>query len=434
MTIVCGTDLSKPAHSASVIAARLSCRLDQELLLVHAVVPQPVDPIGIDFEPVRAAMAERLEHEAAELRKLGSKVTARAVIGWPEEEITRAASEADADLIVIGAVGHRRAAEWLIGRVAERVALTTSVPLLLVRDPKPLQSWIAGTEPLRVLLATDCSPVSDFALDWLARLKDVGRCDVVMTYVANPLAESARLNIAGPISDLALHPIVSEVVERELARRTKLIALGGRVWPSVKLTLGDAGSELVKAAAEEKAGLVVVGSHQRRLIGRVLHGAVSLDVVRGSNTNVVCVPFHTADEQFRALDAPPIHTILAATDFSPCGNRAVAWAMSIAPPAAKVVLLHVAKGREDYEKASAELAQIEHPRSWPDNVAIELVVQSNGDVAKTIWSQAQRSGADVIVVGAHGESGVRALMGSVAQDLLALSTKPVLVVRDEAAS
>ncbi|MGZ5493687.1 MAG: hypothetical protein ACXW3E_09505, partial [Thermoanaerobaculia bacterium] len=32
-----------------------------------------------DFEPVRAAMAERLEHEAAELRKLGSKVTARAV-------------------------------------------------------------------------------------------------------------------------------------------------------------------------------------------------------------------------------------------------------------------------------------------------------------------------------------------------------------------
>ncbi len=432
MTIVCGTDFSQPARDAVAVAAGICSRLKQDLLLVHAVVPQPADPVAVDIEPLRSAMAEALEHEAADLRRAGSKVTTRTVTGWPEEEIVRAAREVDADLIVMGALGRHHGPHWLIGSVAERVAQTTPVPLLLVRDAKPLQSWIEGNDRLHVLLATDFTPVSDFALDWLQTLKNIGSCDVLLEYVANPAIDAARLNLHGPISRRRLHPIVEEVVQRELQKREACVSLGGSTSSIVKLSMDLPSAEVARTAEEEKVGLVVVGSRQRGRVDRIVHERVSRDIIHETATNVVCVPFHTADERFRALEAPQIRTIFAATDFSACGNHAVAWAMAIAPPASKVVICNVASDAEARTRASRELAQIEHPRSWPDNVEIAVDVASNGGVAKAIWAQAQVCGADLIVVGAHGESGLRAMLGSVARDLLAVSAKPVLVVRDEA--
>jgi len=431
VTIVCGTDFSQPARDAVAVAAKLSCRLKQDLVLVHAVVPHAGDPMGFDFEPLRAAMAGALEHEAAELRSAGLNVATRAVIGWPEEEIVKTAREAGADLIVMGALGRHQGLYWLIGSVAERVAQTTPVPLLLVRDPKPLQSWIEGNERLRVLHPTDFTPVSDVALDWLQTLDRVGPCDVLIEYVSNPAVDSARLNLHGPVPNKRLPPILDEVLQRELRKRAERLPAGS-VSTTVKLSMSEPSGEIATTAAEERIALVVVGSHQRRAIDRIVHGRVSQGVIHASATNVVCVPFHTDDEPFRALEAPNIHTILAATDFSPCGNHAVAWAMAIAPPASRVVVFNVAEDSQARAKASTELAQIEHPRSWPDNVEVAVAVASNGDIAKAIWAQAQVCNADVIVVGAHGESGLRAILGSVARELLAVSAKPVLVVRDEA--
>ena len=432
MTIVCATDFSQPARDALAVAAQLSSRLKQELVLIHVVVPQPADPVVADFEPLRSAMAEALEHQAGELRRTGSKITTRAVTGWPEEEIVRAAREVEADLIVMGALGRHRAPHWLIGSVAERVAQTTTVPLLLVRDGKPLESWIGGKDHLRVLAATDFTPVSDFALDWMQFLKGIGPCNVILEYVANPGIDAARLNLRGPISHKHLHPIADEVIHRELARRASCLSLGGPTSTVVKLSLDEPGSEIAKTAEEEKVGLVVVGTHQRGFAERIAHPRVSRDVVHTTRANVLCVPFHTPDERFRALEAPKIRTILAATDFSACGNHAVAWAMAIAPAKSKVVICNVARDATERAKASEALGQIEHPRSWPDNVEVAVDVATNGGVAKAIWAQAQICDADIVVVGAHGESGLRAMLGSVARDLIAVSAKPVLVVRDEA--
>ncbi len=432
MTVVCGTDFSDAAGDAVAIAAKLSRRTKQSLLLVHAVVPQPADPIAADLEPARAAMAEALGREAAALRKDGLEVSTRSVIGWADEVLTRAASETDADLIVLGAIGHRRGAHWLIGSVAENVAKTTSVPLLLVRDRRSLDDWFEGREVLRVVLATDFSPVSDFALEWLQKLSTIGPSDTLLTYVANPAIESARMNISGPVSRRHLHPVVDEVLRRELREREKRLETGGQVRSAVKLSLDQPGRAIVETVEAENAGLVVVGAHQRRWIDRVWSGSVAQAVVHGAPANVVCVPFHTPDERFRALETPAIRTILAATDLSPCGNHAVAWAMGVAPHGSKVVVFNAATGPAEHARAAADLAKMNHPRSWPEDVVVETEIAEQTDVPKAICAAAQRCGADMIVVGAHGHSRLRTMLGSVARELLALSTKPVLVVRDQA--
>lgn len=431
MTVVCGTDFSDAARDAIAVAAKLSCRTKQSLLLVHAVTPQPADPIVVDLEPARAAMQGALEGEAAELRTAGLEVQARSVVGWADEVITRTAGESEADLIVLGAVGHRRGAHWLIGSVAEQVARTSPVPLLLVRDRRSLENWFEGSEVLRVVLATDFSPVSDFALEWLQKISASGPCETLLTYVANPAMESARMNISGPVSHRHLHPAVEEVIRRELREREKRLSGCGSVRTAVKLSFEAPAHAILDTAKAEGANLVVIGAHQRRWIDRLWTGSVAQAVVHGAAANVACIPFHTADERFRALEVPAIKTILAATDLSPCGNHAVAWAMGVAPHGSKVIILNAAPGPAEHARASAELAQMNHPLSWPDDVEVETDIIEDADVPKALCAAAQRHGADLVVLGAHGHTRLRAILGSVAREVLALSTKPVLVVRDQ---
>lgn len=56
-----------------------------------------------------------------------------------------------------------------------------------------------------------------------------------------------------------------------------------------------------------------------------------------------------------------------------------------------------------------------------------------GSVAREIAAQARETGADAIVMGTHGWSGIKhALMGSVAEGVLRHAPCPVIVVRDKA--
>ena len=61
---------------------------------------------------------------------------------------------------------------------------------------------------------------------------------------------------------------------------------------------------------------------------------------------------------------------------------------------------------------------------------VEVEVAAGSDVAGVITQAAERYGADLICMGTHGRTGmVRAVMGSVAQAVMARSDRPVVMVR-----
>jgi nucleotide-binding universal stress UspA family protein len=63
-------------------------------------------------------------------------------------------------------------------------------------------------------------------------------------------------------------------------------------------------------------------------------------------------------------------------------------------------------------------------------VTTEVEVVEHRAVAEAIGQVAERLGADVICLGTHGGSGLsKALLGSVAQKVMASSKRPLLVVR-----
>lgn len=146
-----------------------------------------------------------------------------------------------------------------------------------------------------------------------------------------------------------------------------------------------------------------------------------------------------------------LDVILAATDFSPAAERALARAMQLAKAhGARVELVHTFDAapvlpawgdpgggawvgeklfmdgvREQLEQTRAALA-----------AAHAVEVRANlevGPAHRQIALHAQSSAADLIVIGASGASGVlRRLLGSTAQNVVRSSRVPVLVVRREA--
>lgn len=65
----------------------------------------------------------------------------------------------------------------------------------------------------------------------------------------------------------------------------------------------------------------------------------------------------------------------------------------------------------------------------PDDVSVDTLLES-GDPAETIVRLAEQADHDLIVMGSHGHSRVhQALLGSVSEQVLKASTRPVLLMR-----
>lgn len=429
MTIVCGTDFSASSNAAMHVAAAIARRRTEKLLLMHVVQPAPSDPVENYTEMLQRVCTAELQKLAQDVDLAGLDVKTAVMHGSPAEELI-ARAPSDTSLIVVGGRGHAHGAHWLIGSVAERLARTSPHPLLVVRHAAGLQAWLAGERRLDVVIATDLTPISDFALQRAAMLAELGPCDVELTYIEYPPIEHDRLGIPFPIRRGA-NPLIEGILHAELEKRVAAANLGGDVHTHMVLTFGRTAPRIADFAENTHADLVVAGTHQRKGFARVWHESVAHGVLHDVNTNVLCIPFHAPGEEVRALARPEVRTIVVATDFSSCGNRAVAWAMANASAGTRVAIVHVAAGKKDVDSASTRLAALQSD-TWPAGVTIDRTVLTGTNPGFEIAGAAERMSADLIVIGHHGHSRLSLLLGSTAGEVLARARRPVLVVNDAA--
>ena len=327
-------------------------------------------------------------------RALGVAVECSVVIGWPEDELPPHLPS-ETTLLVVGARRHHGGDDWFVGSVVERLARAVTVPILAVRNAAPLRTWLDGTRKLNVVVASDLSAVSDFALRRAHILQKLGPCDVELLYVEYPPGEYARLGVAGQICVHRPHPLIHEVLTRELLERAETINLGGEVTTRIGKTLGATGPVVAVEAENANADLIVVGSHQRKAISRVWYERVANGVLRSARTNVLLIPFHSADEDVRALEPLLLKTIVAATDFSACGNHAVSWACTMARPDTHVVIVRVVHDESEAAEASHQAERIKAAVSGTSAGRVETVVTVGKDIAATVCAMAERLSADV---------------------------------------
>lgn len=140
--IVCATDFSEASKRAYEYAVDLAAKLGAAVSVIHAYqIPAYTLPDGMVEVPVEveSSVRERLNEQLQEFTRgidtKGVSIDAHLLDGVPYVEITHAARELKADLVVIGTHGRTGLAHLLLGSVAERVVRTCEAPVLTIRGP-----------------------------------------------------------------------------------------------------------------------------------------------------------------------------------------------------------------------------------------------------------------------------------------------------------
>jgi nucleotide-binding universal stress UspA family protein len=448
MTIVCGTDFSEEASNALRVATELAARMSQPLHIVHAVALTKDDLIDSDTRRSLAnAQRQRLHDQMEQLQQPGMQVRVHVDEGAPDELLLRVASEVSASLLVVGALGKRKRSQWQLGSHADRLAQRSHVPVLIVRNDGALAAWARDERPLRIMLGADLTASTEVAMHWINELARFGRCDVVAAHLYWPPEEYERLGLSGVRNYIEPVPVVTETLERDirahLARATRCTLASVRIEPH----LGRVGDRLAALAKEEQCDLIVVGSHDRGAT-RVWEGSISRVALQQADVSVVCVP---APQQVSLHDLPHLRSVLVATDFSPTGNAAVALAYASAERGATIHLVHVmpdpAHGTitprdifpaartlcDKYRDVCDRLSHLIPAGAATRELKTELHVLESHHTAEAIAQAAERLSVDLICLGTHGRTGIaKAVLGSVAIDVIARSHRPTLLARKPA--
>jgi nucleotide-binding universal stress UspA family protein len=438
--IVCGTDFSATAQEAVTVAAGMAARAGTNLLLLH--VEEFHGMAEVDPSLFEGALLEKqrmLEREAKRARDAGAEVKTKLVSGSVFDELVTAATDARASAVIVGAVGHGLARRIMVGSVAERTAETSPVPTLVVRPRNRLTSWLRGEHPLKILVGYDCSAAGDTALGWIKDLRAIAPCEISIFHIDWPPGEAQRLGFHGPLPLTENPQPIQNFLERDVSERVALQLPPEEVMVTIEPGWGRPEAQLFAAAERLKADLIVVGTHQRHGFGWLRFGSVSRAVLRHAPTSVAVVP---PPESKFPKKIPVFDRVLVASDFSDIGNRAVPYACAILQAGGNLKLLHVIPppgtvkkgeprpGKENPKLRSQLLALV--PAEARARLEVETEVVEHGDAAEAIAQAAERFDADVVCLGSYGRTGLtKTILGSVAQEVVQKSRRPVLLMRGE---
>jgi nucleotide-binding universal stress UspA family protein len=438
-TILCGTDFSLHAVEAANVAAAIAARMQETLLLVHVVENAGLSASSPKIlDSLLQRSRERLHAEAERLRARGVNVTERILLGRAHEKIVEAAIRSHARMIVVSSIGASTPRVLLVGSVAERIAESSPVPTLVVRNGPVLERWIQKQTPLRVLAGYDFSASSDSALSSLPSVKQIGPCRVTVAHIVWPPEQSSRFGLHhGSWWDHVPHQI-QHMLERDLKERVALY--GNDLETHVEPTWGRADLKLLDLARAENVDLILVGTHQRHGLGRAWLGSTSRGVLHHAAMSVLVVPKLPLDRD--PAEIPVLRRVLLSTDLSERGNAAVPYAFSLLAPGGVVKLLciipppeasRVPSTARKYNHLAGDAAKklrlLIPPGAEARGIATEITVLPSVKPADAVCEEAERFGADIICVAFGSRSRVRtALLGSVAQSMLKRTRKPVLLV------
>jgi nucleotide-binding universal stress UspA family protein len=307
-SIVCGTNFSDASAQAVEVAAAIAKRVHEPLILVHAVNEPLQKKLPGELRESLALYARARYHDERErVRALDVEMIEAFSVGAPAAVLLQQAVTNQAQLIVLAASGERQPSHSPHGDVVEQVAEAAEMPSLIVRNATPLLRWIRGERRLRILVGADFSAPSDTALHWINAFRGIALCDLVVVYLDRNLTAylGRDLNAATLMDEFVLG--IARKQDRAFRRHVRALLGTSHVRVRFEYGWGHSDAHLIKIAAEERADLVVVGTHSRRGWHRLGHHSVSRGVLRYAPLNVVCVPVQTS-VPLPATSEPPVAT------------------------------------------------------------------------------------------------------------------------------
>lgn len=278
-----------------------------------------------------------------------------------------------------------------------------------------------------ILAATDFSTRSDRALRRAGLLARQIGATLTLVHVVDDDRPSSLVEIERRESARLLHADATSVPElRETACRTLVAA-------------GDAFAGILEAARDQRADLVVLGSHRKQLLRDVFVGTTIERVVRAGSVPVLMVNRELMGPYRGVLVAtdlsqPSANAIAVGQTLGLIGERDVTIAHAFTAPA-KQKLLTADTPREQIDEyvASERLRASEALFSFLDERGVAGPPWSHrieeGYAFEVIRRLDDEIRPDLVVLGTRGLSGMRrALLGSVAEQVLRSLDVDVLAV------
>ncbi|MEN8143422.1 MAG: universal stress protein [Gemmatimonadota bacterium] len=280
----------------------------------------------------------------------------------------------------------------------------------------------------RILCPTDLSACAQHALPVATRFAQLHGADLHLLHVQvlhsehylerrdpYPGEKAARLALEEAVPEIAWGEVYHETVQGV-----------------------SAGQAILGYAEEHDVDMIVMGSHGRRGVRRLLLGSVTEEVVRLAKCPVLVVRL---DEKAAPL---AVDKILLPVDFSTHTSLAVGVARELASAfGANVDLLHAVElplypetylqnaSRPEVLRQEAEdrLARLAETMELDRTPGVGAVIgRASGEVIEA----AEKGGYDLIVMPSHGYTGYeRTLLGSVAERVLRQAPCPVLVLKGD---
>jgi len=260
--------------------------------------------------------------------------------------------------------------------------------------------------------------------------------------IVNVLPTAMTMDPGYPVSALYLKQLHEES-KVELEQFTRHAQQDGLLFETRQIP-GDPSTCIINVADEEQAALIVMGTHGRTGLDRLLLGSVAEKVVRQARCPVMTVRGSEAETQLASGELLQAGCFLVPIDFSECAQDAFEFAVSLAKPLGAVMRLIHAFEPSAYPldfslfKVSDEKALHARVRDRLEELVSVLrregvsaeVVCEVGLPADVILSQAKMIPGSMIVMGTHGRRGWEHLaVGSVAEHVVRQAACPVVTVK-----
>ena len=296
-----GSDLGERALGhAMLVAGALS--IPMELVEAFDVLPPAVHNRSsrMALDQMLAEQRRRSQRYLSEVAELvqpaGCPLSAVTLQGWPEQAIIDHAGADPEALVAMSTHGRGGIARWALGSVTDRVLHTVTNPVLIVRA--------TGTEPVpaeigTVLVPLDGSDLAEMSLEYAIDLAAALGASVALVRVSHThdyyrsrlagLASAAGHSLASWVEEL-MRDDEAEVTDY-LARVQHRLATERPEADQVETLhlLHDSPAQAVIDQSALRPTLVVMASHGRGGLGRLVMGSVADRIVRHSDAPVLVV-------------------------------------------------------------------------------------------------------------------------------------------------
>jgi len=272
MKILLAIDSSSPSQSVIQQAATLPWPLGTRFCVLSIVDMGTWEGLPALIEDAKSGAQRGVDAALATLTQSGLEASGEIQLGVPKKAIPEFARQWGADLVMVGSHGQNQMIRFLLGSVALAVVRSSPCSVEIVRTPPTSRAV-----PRQVLLATDGSDCSIGAAHAVAaEIWPQGSVFKLLS-VQESLIVGNEMEAAHPNS------LIEELIATAQDRARSAVEQAKDILQRAGLTVDDASSVLpgeprsviLDKAKKWGADLIVLGSHGRRGLDRLLVGSVS---------------------------------------------------------------------------------------------------------------------------------------------------------------